>query len=121
METRTVPQLVDDPGIWFGISTAIVILTFLSAGAFGLGPMETAAVVLIVSGLTGSRLPAAVAVALGIVAWAFFTGFTENTFGQLTFAPTDLVRLGLFPLATLLIAVLVRTPDLRHRPSNTAD
>ena len=111
METQHRPaaerdRLVDDTGIRFGIGTALVVLTLLVAGLVGLGRPETAAVVVLVAGLASGRLPLGVAAALGGIAWAFFTGFFENTFGQLTFAEGDLVRLGAFALATVAVALV---------------
>ena len=35
------------------------------------------------------------AAVLGLVAWAYFTGFVTNSLGELTFAPDDLARLAL--------------------------
>ena len=106
--TRHPETLVDDPGIWFGIATGLVIVTFLIAGLAGIGATATAVAVIIVGGLCAARLSAPVAVGLGIVAWAFYTGFTENQFGQLTFAPGDLARLGAFALATACLAGVAR-------------
>ena len=107
-ETRRTETLLDDSGIWFAITIALVIVTLLIAGLAGLGLVETAAAVLVVGGVSAARLPAPIAVALGIVAWAFFTGFFENTFGQLTFAAGDVARLGVFAGTTAAIAHLVR-------------
>lgn len=107
-QTRRAKTLLDDPGIWFAITIALVIITLLFAGLAGLGLVETAVAVLVVGGVSAARLPAAIAVALGVVAWAFFTGFFENAFGQLTFAAADLERLALFAVATAGIAHFVR-------------
>ncbi|MCX6394980.1 MAG: hypothetical protein NTV23_00660 [Propionibacteriales bacterium] len=107
-QTRGPDTLLDDPAIWFGIATALVILTLFIAGLAGAGTVTTAAAVLIVGGVSAARLPGLIALALGVVAWAFFTGFIENTFGQLTFADGDLARLGTFAIATAGIAHLIR-------------
>lgn len=100
--------LVDDPGIWFGITTGLLVLTFFIAGLARLGADETATAAIVVGGLAAVRLPGLVALALGAIAWAFYTGFTENAFGQLTFATGDLERLVLFVAATVLLARCVR-------------
>ncbi|RNL62003.1 hypothetical protein EFK50_09245 [Nocardioides marmoriginsengisoli] len=108
-QTQRPESLVDDPGIWFGIATGLVIVTFLIAGLSGFGAVGTGAAVLLVGGLAAVRLPGLIALALGIVVWAFYTGFTENSLGQLTFAAGDLVRLAGFAVATVAIAQLVRS------------
>lgn len=116
-ETTRTETLLDDSGIWFAITVALVILTLLVAGLAGLGPAETATAVLVVGGIAAARLPAPVSVASGVVAWAFFTGFFENAFGQLTFARADLVRLGVFAAVTAGIAHVARQfrgSDVRH-------
>ncbi|MFL6160516.1 MAG: hypothetical protein ACJ72D_30875 [Marmoricola sp.] len=83
MPTQTRPAtLVADPGIWFGITTGLLVLTFLVAGLARLSPIETATAAIIVGGLAAARLRGLVALALGVIAWAFYTGFTEN-------APSD--------------------------------
>jgi len=111
------PQLADDPGIWFGIATGLVVLTFFVAGLAGLDAAETAVAAIVVGGLAAARLPGLIALALGVIAWAFYTGFTENAFGQLTFAQGDLVRLAAFAAATGLLARTARelaTVGRRH-------
>lgn len=40
-------------------------------------------------------LPAPFAIALGLVAWAYFTGFVTNRYGELSFTAPDLASLGL--------------------------
>jgi hypothetical protein len=102
------PTLVDDPGVWFGITTGFLVLTFLAAGLAGLSATETAVAAIVVGGLAAARLPGLIALALGVIAWAFYTGFTENAFGQLSFAAGDLIRLGAFGAATVLLARMVR-------------
>lgn len=109
MATQTRPAtLVDDPGIWFGITTGLVVLAFVMAGLARVTPSETAVAAIATGGLAAARLPGLATVALGVITWAFYTGFTENTFGQLTFATADLERLGLFAVATVLVSRGVR-------------
>lgn len=48
------------------------------------------------------------AFALGVLAWAFFTGFAENSYGELTFSGHDLLRLALFGIATVLLSHALR-------------
>jgi hypothetical protein len=119
-QTHAPETLVDDPGIWFGIATGLVVLTFLIAGLAGLGTAPTAVAVIIVAGLASGRLPGLVALALGVIAWAFFTGFFENTFGQLTFASGDLDRLAVFACSTALVGYLARHA-LRGSPTRAVN
>jgi len=107
-QTTRPETLVDDPAVWFGISLVLVIITFLVAGLAQLDPGLTATAVVVVAGLSAARLPGMIALALGVVAWAFYTGFTENSFGQLTFASGDLIRLASFAVATAALSHLVR-------------
>jgi hypothetical protein len=108
-------RLLDDSGIWFGIAVGLVILTFLVAGLAGLETAPTAVAAILVGGLAAARLPGLIALVLGGIVWAFFTGFAENDFGQLTFAHGDLARLALFTLATAALAQV-----LRHGPDRGA-
>jgi len=107
MATQLRPLLVDEPGVWFGIATGLLVTTFLVSAATGLDAIDTACAAIVVAGLTAARIPGLPAAALGLVGWAFWTGFTENTFGQLTLAGGDLARLVGFVAATVLIAYAV--------------
>ncbi|MCW2855750.1 MAG: hypothetical protein JWR52_1365 [Marmoricola sp.] len=100
--------MVDEPGVLFGIATGTVVATDLLAGAFTLPPVPTALVLVIVAGLFGARLRVLLAAALGVIAWAFYTGFTENRFGQLTLATGDLTRIGAFVAGALAVALMIR-------------
>lgn len=102
------PHLVDEPGVWFGIATGLLVVTFLVAAAAHLGQTDTALAAIIVGGLAAVRLPQLVVPAIGVIGWAFYTGFTENAFGQLTFAAADLARLIGFVAATVVLAYGVR-------------
>lgn len=113
METNLRPRMVDDPGIWFGIATGLVLVALLAGGLAGLGSFATALLALAVAAAAAIRLPVAPAVALGAVLWAFFTGFDVNTFGQLTFGADDLARLATFALATATFSFVARRA-VRH-------
>ncbi|MFL6061956.1 MAG: hypothetical protein ACJ72E_12050 [Marmoricola sp.] len=122
METQHRPpaarvSLVDDTGIRFAIGTGLVVLTLFVAGLAGLGAGPTACAAVVVAGLASGRLPLWLAGTLGAITWAFFTGFDENTFGQLTFAHGDLERLAGFAAATVLIAIAARELLADHRRS----
>jgi hypothetical protein len=112
METQYRPaagreRLVDDTGIRFAIGTGLVVLTFFVAGLAGLGAEPTACAAVLVAGIASGRLPLGIAGVLGAISWAFFTGFDENAYGQLTFAEGDLVRLVTFAVGTVAVAVVV--------------
>jgi hypothetical protein len=109
MATQIRPQVVDEPGVWFGIATGCIITALLVTAAAGLGTTGTACTAVLVTGLVASRLRGPVVAALGVIAWAFFTGFDENRLGQLTFKDPDLARLAVFAVATVVIAGAVRT------------
>lgn len=100
--------MVDEPGVWFGVCTALLVVTFVVAAATHLGATDTALAAIIVGALAAVRLPALVAPAVGLVGWAFYTGFDENSFGRLTLASGDLARLGGFVVVTAVIAYGVR-------------
>ena len=48
------------------------------------------------------------ALLVGLSAWAYFTGFLENSLGQLTLAPHDLDRLAAMALVALAGSLLWR-------------
>ncbi|MCW2754752.1 MAG: hypothetical protein JWQ32_2163 [Marmoricola sp.] len=100
--------MVDEPGVLFGIATGTVVATALVAGAFALSPLAIALALVFVAGLFGARLRIMLAAALGLVAWAFYTGFIENRLGQLTLATGDLTRSGTFVLGALAVALMMR-------------
>jgi peptidoglycan/LPS O-acetylase OafA/YrhL len=108
MASETRPRMVDEPGVLFGIATGTVVATELLAGACALPPAPTALALVIVAGLFGARLRALLATALGVIAWAFYTGFTQNRLGQLTLATGDLTRVGAFAVGVLAVALVIR-------------
>lgn len=73
---------------------AVVAALFACAGVGMAEPLALAAVGAVTL-LAARRLPAVFGIGLGVVAWAYFTGFVVNRYGQLTFADGDLARLGL--------------------------
>ncbi len=107
--------MVDEPGVLFGIATGTVIATDLLAGAFALPLVPTALALVVVAGLFGARLKALLAAALGVVSWAFYTGFSEHRYGQLTLADGDLVRICAFVAGALAVAVAMRRVQVADR------
>ncbi len=104
MDVKTRSRMTDEAGVRFGIATGAQIAVLLVAGIFGLGPVGTAVLLVVVAAIVGRSLQPVVVLALGVVAWAFFTGFVENAYGLLTFAAGDLLRLVLIACATCLLA-----------------
>lgn len=98
----------DETGVIFGIGTGLVVGTDLAAGAFSLPAFPTAFALILVAGLFGARLRVLLAGALALVSWAFYTGFTENRFGQLTFTGADLARIFSFVGGALVVAMAIR-------------
>jgi hypothetical protein len=92
---RGAPQLVDEPGVRFGIANAVVVLALLAAAATHLGLESTTVLVVLVAGLAATGIPLGFALGLGLASWAMVTGFVENRFGELTFGRGDLLRLAL--------------------------
>jgi hypothetical protein len=117
MDTRIRPRLIDEPGVWFGVATGLVVATYVVAGAVHLSATATALSAVVVGGGAATRLRLSAAPALGAIAWAFFTGFVENRYGQLTLATGDLARLVGFALAVLLIAGCLKGRPLSHEDS----
>lgn len=100
--------MVDQPGVRFGLATGAVVLALLVAAALPLDLGETAFTALITAAVASATLPPLFAVALGLEAWAFFTGFFENGYGVLTLAPHDLLDLLGFVSVTVVLAHLLR-------------
>ena len=103
---RTTSRMTAQPGVRFGIANALLVTTFLAASVARLDPTETAWVAVVAAGLSGVGLSLSMTASLGVISWAWFTGFVENRFGELTFAGDDVQRLALFALAAAALAAL---------------
>lgn len=95
---------------------AFALLLALAAACTALRPAPTAALCVYAGAcvLCCSWLTVTPALAVGLSAWAFVTGFAVNALGQLTFAVPDLVRLAALVavcLVTSLVAGPVRAPQ----------
>jgi len=104
--------MVDAAGVRFGLANGALVLALVIAAALSLDLAETACVALVTAALAAATMRWYVALALGVEAWAFFTGFFENRYGVLTLAPHDLLNLAGFIVATAVLAHL-----LRNRPT----
>ena len=83
------------PAVRFGFAQCALVVVLLASAAVQLGNGSTLVVVCLVTSAAALALPARWAAVLGLVAWACFTGFVTNRFGELTFAVPDLARLAL--------------------------
>jgi hypothetical protein len=95
-----------EPGVRFGSANGLLVTTFLVAAVLRVDPTTTAWVAVITAGLLGSAMSLTMTAWLGVVAWAWFTGFVENRFGELTFAGDDVLRLAIFALTPVALAAL---------------
>jgi hypothetical protein len=98
----------DQTGVRFGLGTGALVLTLLVVAALPLDSVETATISVVAAAVAGATVPWTVAMALGVEAWAFFTGFFENQYGVLTLSPHDLLRLVGFVAVSILLAHLLR-------------
>ncbi len=83
------------PSVRLGLAQGAVVILVLCCRMLGVGAPLT---LVLVSGITVAcavGLPTGFGLALGLVAWAWFTGFVANSYGLLTFTGPDLVRLAL--------------------------
>ena len=97
-----------EPGVRFGIANALLVVVLIAAWAARLGTDETAWAAVLAAGLLGTGFSRPMAAWLGLIAWALFTGFVENRFGELTFAGDDVQRLVVFTAAALALSVAAR-------------
>ena len=100
--------MVDQSGVRFGLASGALVLVFLVAAALSLGLGETAALGLLTAAAVSATLPHTFAVAVGLEAWAYFTGFFENQYGVLTLSYHDLLSLAGFVAVTVALAQLLR-------------
>lgn len=102
--------MTDQPGVRFGLASGAVVLALLVAAALPLDLGETAFVALLAAAAASATLPLLFTVVVGLEAWAFFTGFFENSYGVLTLTSADLLRLAGFVVATSVLAHLLKVP-----------
>jgi hypothetical protein len=79
----------------FGFSQCALVAVLLASAAVRLGEIPTLVAVCLVTSAAALVLPEPWTAALGVVAWACFTGFVANQLGELTFTGPDLARLAL--------------------------
>jgi len=101
-------HVLQEPGVRFALANGLLVLGLFAARAFGLGTVPTEALEVVTAGVSAVGLSTLATSWLGAIGWAFYTGFVENDYGQLTLAGPDLARLLLFVLVTLTIASMTR-------------
>ena len=87
--------MIDTWAVRFGLGQCGLVATLLVAAAVRLADVPTLLAVCLATTLAASYLPGPWAALLGLVAWAYFTGFVTNSLGVLTFDAADLARLAL--------------------------
>jgi hypothetical protein len=115
MTTQTRPRMTDEPGVRFGIANGLLVVALIAAAVSRFSSTETEVAVVFVGGLAACGLSPMMTTWIGVIAWALFTGFVENSYGQLTFGAGDLQRLAVLTIATVAIATIVRRHQLRHQ------
>ncbi|KRE94282.1 hypothetical protein ASG76_12970 [Nocardioides sp. Soil774] len=78
--------------------------TLLLLAAVGPAGFDGVALLLVATTVLAHFLDATRALLLGLTGWALATGFAVNTAGELTLAPWDAVRLGVFVLVAAGVA-----------------
>jgi hypothetical protein len=109
-QQSTVSGLLGEPGIRFGIANAALILAVATCAWLGVGTSWALLLLAAVVIVTASGTTFAVGGAIGLVAWAFQTGFLENTYGLLTFNAADLTHLCLLTVVGAMTASGVTSP-----------
>lgn len=96
--------LLGEPGIRFGIANAAIVLAVATCACLDVGTSWALLLLAAVVIVTASRTSLVVGGAIGLVAWAFQTGFLENTYGLLTFYAEDLTHLFLLTVVGAITA-----------------
>ena len=105
--------LLGEPGIRFGIANAAIVLAVATCAWLDVGTSWALLLLAAVVIVTASGTSFAVGGAIGLVAWAFQTGFLENTYGLLTFYAEDLTHLCLLTVVGAITASAGRHHPLR--------
>ena len=100
---RSAP-LVELPGVRFGLAGGSLFLAAAACAALPLSGWYGVVLLLAVATAWCVVLPLGLGLAVAVSAWAFATGFAINDFGLLTFAPADLLRLGIYVGVAALVS-----------------
>jgi hypothetical protein len=93
----------DEVGVRFGLGGGVLFLLSAVVVAAGLPSGYGVGLLLVATLLLSASLDRPHALGLGLVGWAFATGFAVNSLGVLTLAPSDLLRLSGFVVAAALV------------------
>ena len=104
MSTTSRPVLVAAPGIRFGAANAALVVALFAGAAVRLSAAPTEALVGIVVAAASVAVAPFLGAAIGVVGWAFYTGFAEHDYGVLTLGRGDLLRLGLVVAVGMFVA-----------------
>jgi hypothetical protein len=96
--------LLGEPGIRFGIANAAIVLAVAICASLDVEASWALLLLAAVVIVTASGTSFVVGGAIGLVAWAFQTGFLQNTYGLLTFYADDLAHLCLLTVVGALAA-----------------
>ena len=103
----------DEVGVRFGLGGGVLFLLSAVVVAAGLPSGYGVGLLLVATLLLSASLDRPHALGLGLVGWAFATGFAVNSLGVLTLAPSDLLRLSVFVVAAALVGRAGPTGSLR--------
>ncbi|KRA39207.1 MULTISPECIES: hypothetical protein [unclassified Nocardioides] len=95
---------VDRPEVRFGMAGGSLLVGAAMCTALPLSGWYGVVLLLAIAAAWCVVLPLGLAIGVGVSAWAFATGFAVNDFGVLTFAPADLLRLGLYAGVAVLVS-----------------
>lgn len=108
-----------DPGLRFAAAHAVLIAVLLAAAAARLGELATTVLAVLTIGWIARVLPWTLRPVLGVITWAFVTGFVVHDAGTLTFRPADDHRLVVVVVAVCLASAVLaprhRTPHSDRR------
>ena len=96
--------VLTDPGVRLGAAYAGFTVALLVAAAVDLPSAATELLVGVVAALASVGVSVPVSGAVGALGWAFFTGFVEHRYGELTFGAGDLLRLLLLVAGPVWVA-----------------
>lgn len=119
-----------EPGLRLAIAYAGLTVALLAAAVLGLSPFQTLVVVGFVVLAASAAVPTVVSVGVGALGWAFYTGFVEHRYGELTFSTGDVLRLAALTAAAVWAARSTvpaitssgpsAAPQARSEPSSSA-
>ncbi len=102
-------SLLDEPAIHVAGGCVAMVGALLAAAAWHVGDLATLVLLAAVVALAARSLPLRWRLATAAAAWGLLTGFAVNDFGELSFAPGDLVRMAALTTSAVLAGGPART------------